>query len=96
MYPKVLQFFKAGARHRTRAFIAGNRVGKSDTGAFETTLHVLVLVTFFKVKTGSRLIDAGIPWLCSLLIAGTLVAASNLLDPISLLVRSGPTCVESR
>ena len=41
LYPKVLQFFKVGARHRTRAFIAGNRVGKSDTGAFETTLHLI-------------------------------------------------------
>jgi len=40
LYPKHEQFFRAGARHRTRAFIAGNRVGKSATGAFETTLHL--------------------------------------------------------
>ena len=40
LYPKHRQFFAAGAQHRTRAFLAGNRVGKSEAGAFETTLHV--------------------------------------------------------
>ena len=40
LYPKHLQFFAAGARHRTRAFIAANRVGKSEAGAFEATLHL--------------------------------------------------------
>jgi phage terminase large subunit-like protein len=40
LYPKHEQFFRAGAHHRTRAFIAGNRVGKSETGAFETALHL--------------------------------------------------------
>ena len=40
LYPKHVRFFAAGAHHRTRAFLAGNRVGKSEAGAFETTLHV--------------------------------------------------------
>ena len=40
LYPKQLQFFAAGAEHRTRAFLAANRVGKSDAGAFEATLHL--------------------------------------------------------
>ena len=40
LYPKHLQFFAAGATHRIRAFLAGNRVGKSAAGAFETTLHL--------------------------------------------------------
>ena len=40
LYPKHLQFFAAGAAHRIRAFLAGNRVGKSAAGAFETTLHL--------------------------------------------------------
>ena len=40
LYPKHLQFFAAGAKHRTRAFLAGNRVGKSGAGAFETTCHL--------------------------------------------------------
>lgn len=39
-YPKHLAFFAAGATHRTRAFLAGNRVGKSAAGAYETTLHL--------------------------------------------------------
>ena len=40
LYPKHLQFFAAGAQHRTRAFLAANRVGKSDAGGFEATLHL--------------------------------------------------------
>jgi hypothetical protein len=40
LYRKHLQFFAAGATHRTRAFISANRVGKSKAGAFETTLHL--------------------------------------------------------
>ena len=39
-YPKQLLFFAAGLKHRIRAFLAANRVGKSDAGAFETTLHL--------------------------------------------------------
>lgn len=40
LYPKHLAFFAAGARHRVRAFIAGNRVGKSEAGAYEVTCHL--------------------------------------------------------
>lgn len=40
LYPKHLQFFRAGKTHRTRAFVAGNRVGKSDTGAYEVAHHL--------------------------------------------------------
>ena len=40
LYPKHLQFFAAGAAHRTRAFLAGTRVGKSAAGAYETALHL--------------------------------------------------------
>jgi phage terminase large subunit-like protein len=39
LYRKHLQFFEAGAKYRERGFIAGNRVGKSQAGAFETTCH---------------------------------------------------------
>lgn len=41
LYVKHLEFFKAGAKHRERLFMAGNRVGKSDTGCYEDTLHLL-------------------------------------------------------
>jgi phage terminase large subunit-like protein len=40
LYTKHLEFFAAGAEHRERLFMAGNRVGKSDTGCYEDTLHL--------------------------------------------------------
>lgn len=41
LYPKHLEFFEAGARYRERCFMAGNRVGKTETGGgFETALHL--------------------------------------------------------
>jgi len=40
LYPKHLAFFAAGVQHRERAFIAGNRIGKTDAGAYELTCHL--------------------------------------------------------
>ena len=40
LYPKHLEHFRKGAIHRERAFLAGNRCGKTDAGAYETTLHL--------------------------------------------------------
>src|SRR5437016_6118277 len=40
LYAKHMEFFKAGAEYRERAFIAANRVGKTLAGAYETTLHL--------------------------------------------------------
>src|SRR5579859_2050394 len=41
LYPKHLQFFRGGARHRERLFMAANRVGKTEgVGGYETTLHL--------------------------------------------------------
>lgn len=40
LYPKQLAFFRAGAEHNERLFMAANRVGKTLTGAFETTCHL--------------------------------------------------------
>jgi len=39
-YFKHMEFFRNGANHRQRAFLAANRVGKSVAGAYETTLHL--------------------------------------------------------
>ena len=39
-YAKHLRFFAAGAVHQERAFIAANRVGKSEAGTFECTHHL--------------------------------------------------------
>lgn len=40
LYAKHMQFFAAGATFQERCFMAGNRVGKTVVGAFETTLHL--------------------------------------------------------
>lgn len=40
LYPKHLEFFAAGAEHQERAFIAGNRTGKTFAACYEATLHL--------------------------------------------------------
>ena len=40
LYPKHLEFFGAGKTHTERLFQAGNRVGKTIAGAYETTAHM--------------------------------------------------------
>lgn len=41
LYPKHLEFFAAGAIHKERAAMAGNRVGKTEgIGAYECALHL--------------------------------------------------------
>ena len=41
LYPKHLAFFRAGAEHRERLFLAANRVGKTEgCGAYELTCHL--------------------------------------------------------
>lgn len=40
LYPKHLEFFAAGRTFKERLFMAANRVGKSEAGAFEVTCHL--------------------------------------------------------
>ncbi len=41
LYPKHLEFFAAGAKYRERAFLAANRVGKTEGGGgYELTCHL--------------------------------------------------------
>lgn len=40
LYKPHLEFFAAGARYRTRIFLAANRTGKTTAGAYELTLHL--------------------------------------------------------
>lgn len=40
LYTKHLEFFKAGNKYRERCFMAGNRVGKTIAGTYETTCHL--------------------------------------------------------
>ena len=39
LYQKHIEFFNAGAEWKERTFLAANRVGKSEAGAYETTCH---------------------------------------------------------
>lgn len=41
LYPKHLEFFKAGATYRERCALAANRIGKTEgMGGYETALHL--------------------------------------------------------
>jgi len=40
LYPKHLEFFAAGAKYKERLFMAANRVGKSEAGAYEVACHL--------------------------------------------------------
>lgn len=40
LYVKHRQFMDAGAIHRERLFLAGNRIGKTETVTFESTVHM--------------------------------------------------------
>jgi phage terminase large subunit-like protein len=41
LYPKHLEFFRAGATYRERCFMAANRIGKSEgAGGYESSLHL--------------------------------------------------------
>ena len=62
LYLKHLQFFEAGAKYRERAFIAGNRVGKSECGAFEVTCHATGLYPDWWV--GRKFVHPPSIWVC--------------------------------
>lgn len=40
LYTKSMQFIAAGRKHRERLFLAANRVGKTETAAYEVTAHL--------------------------------------------------------
>src|ERR1700744_4932602 len=41
LYPKHLEFFRAGLEHRERLMLAANRVGKTEgIGGYESALHL--------------------------------------------------------
>jgi phage terminase large subunit-like protein len=47
LYAKHVAFFAAGAKYKERLFMAANRVGKSESGAYETTCHLTGLYPKF-------------------------------------------------
>jgi phage terminase large subunit-like protein len=40
LYPRHLDFFKAGATYRERCFMAANQVGKTTAGGYEASCHL--------------------------------------------------------
>ena len=51
LYPKHMAFFEAGATHRERVFLAGNRVGKTVAAGCEVAYHLTGLYpTWWKGK----------------------------------------------
>jgi len=63
LYQKHMEVFRAGAKYRKRAFVAANRVGKSEgVGAYEMTLHLTGLYPdWWEGRRFSRPIEA---WAC--------------------------------
>ncbi len=62
LYPRHMEFFAAGTYFQERLFMAANRVGKTDSGAFETTAHLTGLYpSWWEGKRFEQPIDA---WAC--------------------------------
>jgi phage terminase large subunit-like protein len=40
LYPRHMELFREGEEHRERLFMAANRVGKTQAGAYETVCHM--------------------------------------------------------
>lgn len=63
LYPKHIAFMHAGAKYFQRAFIAGNRTGKTKTGCYEVAVHLTGLYpTWWK---GRRFVNAVEAWAAS-------------------------------
>jgi phage terminase large subunit-like protein len=62
LYRKHIEFFAAGGEYKERLFMAANRVGKSESGAYETTLHLTGL--YPEWWTGHRFTAPIEAWAC--------------------------------
>lgn len=61
-YQRHIEFFDAGAKFKQRLFMAANRVGKSESGAFETSAHLTGQYPHW--WTGRRFTEPGEWWVC--------------------------------
>jgi phage terminase large subunit-like protein len=58
-YPKQMDFFASGSKYKERSFQAANRVGKTESGAYEVTCHLTGLYpSWWTGKKFSQPIDA--------------------------------------
>jgi phage terminase large subunit-like protein len=62
LYPKHLEFFAAGLTYKERLFMAANRIGKTVSGAYETTAHLTGRYPAF--WPGKRFCRATEGWAC--------------------------------
>lgn len=62
LYKKNLEFFAAGAKYKERLFMAANRVGKSESGAFESVCHATGI--YPKWWVGRRFASNTEGWAC--------------------------------
>jgi len=62
LYPRHLEFLAAGASYRERLFMAGNRTGKTEAGAYEMALHLTGKYPAW--WTGKRFEKAVQAWAC--------------------------------
>lgn len=60
LYPKQIDFFNAGKDWTERGFVAANRVGKSEAGAYETCCHATGIYPDW--WTGWKLNRPGLIW----------------------------------
>jgi hypothetical protein len=63
-YAKQQEFFELGSTRRERMFNAGNQLGKSDAGAYETACHVTGIYPSW--WTGLRFDKPILAWACGL------------------------------
>lgn len=62
LYPKHMEFFAAGAQYKERLFVAANRIGKSESGAYEMACHLTgVYPDWWKGRRFTQPISA---WAC--------------------------------
>lgn len=82
LYPKHLQFFAAGATHKERLFMAANRVGKSEAGAYEVTCHLTGIYPDW--WTGRRFEEPVEIWACGTTTETTRdIVQAKLFGPIN-------------
>lgn len=82
LYPKHLDFFAAGARYKERLFMAANRVGKSESGAFEVTCHLTGMYPHW--WTGRRFTEPVEVWACGTTTETTRdIVQAKLFGPIN-------------
>ena len=77
LYPKQMAFFKAGATHKQRLFMAANRVGKSFGMGCELTYHLTG--KYPKFWEGKRFTDASEWWVCGVNARDVKVVLQDLL-----------------